>query len=1289
MNMEVKNYSYAAFIKKTIPLFLMMLFVNVGWGQYNGVGTFNKITSLTDLTDGYYVIVNSGDGFAMNNTNAGKFFTNTAITATSGVLTNPVAAIVWKIENNGLGRTIYNEGSQKYVSYTGGSNECYAVSTATTDNQKWKITYSSSTFMFQNLAVTTRSLKYNSAFPRFACYTSTQQDLLLYKLAPPPNLVPTVSNVSIIGLPNTTVELTGSYDYADTENDVDASTYKWYTATDASGTGAVAIAGASGINYTLTASELEKYIRFGVTAAAATGTSPGTEAFSSWIGPVNAAGSPVLNAGLLADFAPTCLNATSEANSFTLMGNNLNSNVTIGALSGFTYAATEGSAYTTTLTISPVSEQINTTIYVKFTPTLAQSYDGNITISGGGASSVDVSVVASGINSPVSVTTGTSDALAANGATINGSLVEGCSVLSAYGMEYSTTSGFANGAGTSLASANLNAGNFTVNLSGLQSNTTYYYKAFATDATGTVYGTQSSFTTEAISDPTAAAATAVTQTGFTANWNAVAGASGYELDVYEGSITNISSTETFTEIGGGTTSSYSTRTWTGEGGISWTGFKSRTDQVVASANDAITLKNEAGSFLESGSIIGKLKFISMDFKQVFTGSGGALTLKILYGADFAQSITIGAYSYNETASTINALITPNIDGPFKIVLENNTSARVAIDNLKIDREESNITYALINEPTGNVTTFSIENLTPNTDYFYRVRAKDATSTSVNSNEIAVTTLDDKTTYTAGAWTNGDPTVNLDAIIADNFTSGTNFTAKSLTINAGSVFTVGSGSTVTVANALVNNAGASGLVVESDGVILQTSDIANTNALATVKRNSTSLFRQDYTLWSSPVAGQNLRAFSPNTIFSRFYSYDYPTVAPEGSYKQELETSQDIATKNFAAGTGYLIRMPNVLVPASTTYIDFTSELIFNGAFTGNLNNGTVSVPLYGNVAGTSSGLTLVGNPYPAPIKISTFLDGNLQITNTLYFWRKKGSNTDTSNSKSGYATLSGAGMVSAEPALNGQLLTHIKAGQGFFVKTNAATPANLVFTNIMRESASTFFFKSADENPNELHRFWLNLASDTNTVGQTLVAYATDATLGVDHKYDAAYFNDSPVALTSIINNDEYIIQGRGLPFTTNDVVSLGFKTDNAGSFTISLADFDGLFVGEQGIFLKDNATNILHNLKANAYTFTTQVGVFNNRFEVHYNTTLSTSNPTLDANTILVGVKNQQIKINAGSVTMNRIELIDVTGRVIYTADGVNATTATIDNLPVLNQMLIVRIKTSENVVVSQKIIF
>jgi len=181
-------------LRKMIPmlaLFGLMIVPLLGWGQYAGAGTFTKITSVEELTDGYYVIVNSADAFAMNSTNAGKFFTHTAITPAAGVITDPTTDIVWNIETNGSGRSIYNEATAKFVSYTGSKNEAQAVDDVTADNQRWAFTYADDVFSVGNLAITARLLKYNSSAPRFACYTSGQQNLLLYKMGSVPT-TPTI-----------------------------------------------------------------------------------------------------------------------------------------------------------------------------------------------------------------------------------------------------------------------------------------------------------------------------------------------------------------------------------------------------------------------------------------------------------------------------------------------------------------------------------------------------------------------------------------------------------------------------------------------------------------------------------------------------------------------------------------------------------------------------------------------------------------------------------------------------------------------------------------------------------------------------------------------------------------------------------------------------------------------------------------------------------------------------------------------------------------------------------------
>jgi len=75
-------------------------------------------------------------------------------------------------------------------------------------------------------------------------------------------------------------------------------------------------------------------------------------------------------------------------------------------------------------------------------------------------------------------------------------------------------------------------GTFTSNITGLTAGTTYHVRAWATNAVGTGYGSDITFTTSIVpATPIAIGATNVTQTSFTARWNSSATATGYRLDV--------------------------------------------------------------------------------------------------------------------------------------------------------------------------------------------------------------------------------------------------------------------------------------------------------------------------------------------------------------------------------------------------------------------------------------------------------------------------------------------------------------------------------------------------------------------------------------------------------------------------------------------------------------------------------------------------------------------------------------------------------------------------------------
>ncbi len=198
----------------------------------------------------------------------------------------------------------------------------------------------------------------------------------------------------------------------------------------------------------------------------------------------------------LASFGNVCINTTTAANSFVIDGNNLDgSNISIGALPGFSYSETLGGTYSTTLSFSYTGNSFTgKTIYVEFNPTAIQPYDGNIVLSGGGITNYNVAATGSGVNTPPTITTSTATSVSATTATVAATLTaNGCNPVTEYGIEYSPNSGFANGTGTQIISNNLSSGNYSITISGLSANTKYYYKAYAVSGGATTYGAQQSF----------------------------------------------------------------------------------------------------------------------------------------------------------------------------------------------------------------------------------------------------------------------------------------------------------------------------------------------------------------------------------------------------------------------------------------------------------------------------------------------------------------------------------------------------------------------------------------------------------------------------------------------------------------------------------------------------------------------------------------------------------------------------------------------------------------------------
>ncbi|MGV3461480.1 MAG: T9SS sorting signal type C domain-containing protein [Flavobacterium sp.] len=560
-----------------------------------------------------------------------------------------------------------------------------------------------------------------------------------------------------------------------------------------------------------------------------------------------------------------------------------------------------------------------------------------------------------------------------------------------------------------------------------------------------------------------------------------------------------------------------------------------------------------------------------------------------------------------------------------------------------------------------------------------------------------------TTYKNGVWTNGTPTADKDVIFESDFTqTGGSLYACSIFVKGNAKVNFISHSNAIVTHA-VNVANTATFTFESGSALRQIENTANTGKVI-IKRNSSLLKRLDYTLWSSPVKDQKLKTFSPQTMTDRFYTYNTPT-----DQYNAIATNL-VATTPFTAAKGYLIRMPNSY--STSGYNQGTTAIVWPGVFTGTPHNGTIRIPLtYGKYTngvadanGTVKQYNAIGNPYPSPINITDFLTENADVIDgTLYMWRKTNDYT-----KSSYWTVNKSGATAnAAPGGINDLVNYphaidptglINTGQGFIVKA-LGTNKEVVFKNNMRRSETfdNFFRMSNPESqvdeiiaptglPNA-SRVWLNVENSAGTFAQALITYTDVATTGYDNGFDGEALLDGGVSLYSLMPDYKLAIQSRPA-FTDADVVPMGFKTTVSGTFEVKIYEMDGLFATGQAVYLKDNTTGTMHNLQNGNYTFTSEIGTFDNRFEVHYTTdsALGTDNPQVAAKDIIVYGFDKQVKVKS-TETIASVQVYDILGKLVYEKKNIGADEFSSSTLGTAQQVLVVKVMLESGQAVSKKI--
>lgn len=555
---------------------------------------------------------------------------------------------------------------------------------------------------------------------------------------------------------------------------------------------------------------------------------------------------------------------------------------------------------------------------------------------------------------------------------------------------------------------------------------------------------------------------------------------------------------------------------------------------------------------------------------------------------------------------------------------------------------------------------------------------------------------------ANNWTPSGVPTSSDCVIVPNVTNdcyvqGASFDAFAYSVNVqnGGLLQVNSANNLTVTN-LVNVNAAGTFNIMNSGSLIQTMNVPNIGSM-NMERITPAIDEFDYIYWNSPVTQASnftLGMLSPDTQVDKYYSWSpcCGGLGGSGIWAQESAASVMTPTK------GYIVRGPN----------SFISSAPYTANFIGTPNNGQIVAPIsYGTALPENDKWNLIGNPYPSAVSASAFvssLNNSTILDGTLYFWAHNippamiadpfygdyvynysGNDYASWNTTGGVAATSGGAIP------NGR----ISAGQSFFIKS-LAVPGSAIFENSMRvpDWNNQFFRPNAEKVSSgplladdlERHRIWLNLRTDSGLFNQTLVGYVQGATMARDRDFDGETLSDGSASLYSLIEGHDLglVIQGRPLPFSADDRVPLGYSSTTAGTFSIRLSEFDGLFAN-QDIFLEDKELEIIHNLKEAPYFFAAVPGVHNSRFILRYTdgTSLGTSNDMISG--VAAYLHNQQLNVRAQNEIV-QIQLFDVAGKLLQTTDEIYSGEYQMPfNYP--NGVYLAKIRTTDGALVTRKI--
>ena len=507
-----------------------------------------------------------------------------------------------------------------------------------------------------------------------------------------------------------------------------------------------------------------------------------------------------------------------------------------------------------------------------------------------------------------------------------------------------------------------------------------------------------------------------------------------------------------------------------------------------------------------------------------------------------------------------------------------------------------------------------------------------------------------TSWDGSSWSNGIPQSNTLAIIEGPY----NTTLGSLdacALQVDSSLTIAANTYIKI-DGDINIKSSGSLTVAHTGSVVQTQDAVTVtnNGTISVLVDTPTLDVLDFMIMGSPMSSDTREGvWSTAWNVQDHTTSNFNSIAGITGFNfqdAELDDWNLYVTGTLDAGEGFLVRPQDSYNGAGG---------IFNYDFnTGTLNTGVITQPLGFNVTELESP-NILSNPYASAIDADALLAANPEF-DALYFWEHNlapspdypGANTNGNNNYSMddvsvYNALGGTAATSGGAVPNGVIST----AQGFGVFATAAGTAT--FNNGMRLATGNTTLRN---NTLSRDRLWLSVTSSAYGLsGNTLIGFIDGATPGVDNKYDNGRVA-SKVSLYSHIQGSDrgYSIQGREA-FDNTMTVSLGFSSiiEEVTSYKISLSDFDGEAWLDATPYLIDNLAGVVTNLMEDSYSFTSDMGQYNDRFVVVFqDRSLGSQQVLASSISMYPNPANDVVTIASPTSAITLVEIRDIRGRLI-----------------------------------------